>query len=50
MDGGLRHCTGDSDEEHPQGKEKAKWLSVEALQIPEEKEAKGQGEKESYTP
>ena len=29
---------------------KAKWLSEEALQIPEEKrEAKGKGEKESYT-
>ena len=30
--------------------EKAKWLSEEALQIPEEKrEAKGKGEKERYT-
>ena len=29
---------------------KAKWLSEEALQIPEEKrEAKGKGEKERYT-
>ena len=27
----------------------AKWLSEEALQIVEKKEAKGKGEKESYT-
>ena len=29
---------------------KAKWLSVEALQIAEKREAKGKGEKERYTP
>ena len=28
---------------------KAKWLSEEALQIVEKKEAKGKGEKERYT-
>ena len=28
---------------------KAKWLSDEALQIAEKREAKGKGEKESYT-
>ena len=28
---------------------KAKWLSEEALQIAEKREAKGKGEKESYT-
>ena len=40
MDGGSWHCTGGSDQDHPQEKKckKAKWLSVEALQIPEEKE------------
>ena len=27
---------------------KAKWLSEEALQIPEKREAKGKGEKERY--
>ena len=49
MDGGLWHCTGGSDQDHPQEKEpeKAKWLSEEALQIAEEKrEVKGKGEKE----
>ena len=32
MDGGSRHCTGDRDQDHPQGKkmQKAKWLSEEA--------------------
>ena len=29
---------------------KAKWLSEEALQIAEKREAKGKGEKERYTP
>ena len=35
MDGGSWHCTGDSDQDHPRGKEmqKGKWLSQEALQI-----------------
>jgi len=52
MDGGLWHCTGGSDQDHPQEKEmqKAKWLSNEALQIAEKRrEAKGKGEKERYT-
>ena len=35
MDEDSRHCTEDKDQDHPHGKEmqKAKWLSVEALQI-----------------
>ena len=34
MDGGLSHCTGDRNQDHPQEKcKKAKWLSEEALQI-----------------
>ena len=52
MDGGLWHCRGGSDQEHPQEKEmqKAKWLSKEALQITEKRrEAKGKGEKERQT-
>ena len=46
------HCTGDRDQDHPQGKEmqKAKWLSEEALQIAvKRREAKSKGEKERYT-
>ena len=42
------HCTGGSDQDHPQEKEmqKAKWLSEEDLQIAEKRrEAKGKGEK-----
>ena len=52
MDGGLWHCTGGSDQDHPQEKEmqKAKWLSGEALQIAEKgRESKGKGKKERYT-
>ena len=51
MDGGLLHCTGDRDQDHPQEKcKKAKWLSEEALQIAVKRtEAKGTGEKERYT-
>ena len=53
MDGGLWHCTGGSDQDHPQEKQickKAKWLSEEALQIAEKRrEVKGKGEKERYT-
>jgi len=52
MDGGSWHCTGGSDQDHPQEKKrkKAKWLSEEALQIAEKRrEAKGKGEKERYT-
>ena len=44
MDGGSRHCTGGSDQDHPQEKKckKAQWLSKEALQIAEKRrEAKG---------
>ena len=46
------HCTGGSDQDHPQEKEskKAKWLSEEALQIAKKRrEAKGKGEQERYT-
>ena len=51
MDGGLWHYTGGRDQDHPQEKEckKAKWLSEEALQIPEKRrESKGKREKERY--
>ena len=51
MDRDSRHCTGDSDKDHPQEKEmqKAKWLSEEALQIAvKRREAKSKGEKERY--
>ena len=48
MDGGSGHCTGGSDQDHPQ--EKAKWLSEEALEIAEKRrEVKDKGEKERYT-
>ena len=52
MDGGLRHCIGDRDQDHPHQKEKcknAKWLSEEALQIAvKRREMKSKGEKERY--
>ena len=49
--GGLWHCEGDRDQDHPQEKcKKAKWVSEEALHIAEKRrEAKGKGEKERYT-
>ena len=39
MDGGSWHCTGGSDQDHPQEKEmqKSKMLSEDALQIAEKK-------------
>ena len=39
MDGGMQHCTGDSDQNHPQEKEiqKTKWFSEEALKIAEKR-------------
>ena len=46
MDTGSYHCTGGSDQVHPQEKEmeKAKWLSEEALQTAEKRrEAKSKG-------
>jgi len=52
MDRGWWHCTGGSDQDHPQEKEmqKAKWLSEVALQIAEKRrEAKHKREKERYT-
>ena len=51
MDGGLGHCTGDRDQDHPMEKKckKAKWLSGEALQIAvKRREEKSKGEKERY--
>ena len=53
MDRGLRICTGDRNQDHPQEKEmqkKAKWLSEQALQIAvKRREANSKGEKERYT-
>ena len=39
MDGSPWHCTGGSENDHPQEKEmqKGKWLSEEALQIAEKR-------------
>ena len=42
----LWHCTGGSDQDHPQEKEMQKGKMVEeALQIAEKRDAKGKGEK-----
>ena len=51
MDGGLWHCTGDKDQDHPQEKyKKAKGLSAEVLQIAvKRREVESKGEKETYT-
>ena len=48
MDRGLCHWS--SNQDHPKKKncKKAKWLSEEALQIAEKREAKGKEEKEKY--
>ena len=44
-----KYCTGGSRQNHSKDKEKmAKWLSEEALQIAEEREAKSKGERERY--
>ena len=51
MDGGLCHCTGGRDQDHPMEKkcEKAKWLFGEVLQIAvKRREVKSKGEKERY--
>ena len=50
MDGGLWHCTGDRNQDHPQEKfKKAKWLSGEVLQVARKRrEEKNKGEKERY--
>ena len=47
MDRGSWHCTGSSDQDHPQEKEmqKGKMVSEEALQIAEKRKVKGKGEK-----
>ena len=48
MDGGLWHCTGGHDQDHPQEK-KGKWLPEEVLQIAEKRRGtKDKGEKERY--
>ena len=48
MDRGSWHCTGDSDQDHPQEKEMQKNQN-EALQIAwKRREAKSKGEKERY--
>ena len=52
MDGDSWHCTGGSDQDHPQEKEtqKGKMAIEEALQIAvKRREAKRKGEKERYT-
>ena len=51
MDGSSEHCTGGGDQTIPKKNKcnKAKWLSEEALQIAEKREAKGKGAKERYT-
>ena len=49
MEGGSWHCTGGSDQDHPQEKEmqKGKMLSEDTLQIAEKRrEVKGKGEKD----
>ena len=47
------HCTGGSDQDHPQKKKykKAKWLHDEAYEktAMKRREVKGKGEKERYT-
>ena len=52
MDGGSWHCTGGGDQNRPQEEEmqKGKMVVWKALQIAvKRREAKGKGEKESYT-
>ena len=52
MDKGSWHCTGNSDQDHPQEKEmqKGKMFVWWDLQIAEKRrEVKGKGEKETYT-
>ena len=52
MDGGSWHCTGGSDQDHPQEKEiqKGKIVVWGALQIAEKRrESKNKGKKEIYT-
>ena len=49
--GGSLHCTGDRDQDDPQGKncKKAKWLSEEVLQVAVKiREVKSKGAKERY--
>ena len=49
MDGGLRHCTGDRDQDHPQGKEMQKgkmavWGGLKKAE--KRRDVKSKGEKE----
>ena len=51
MDRGPEYCTGGGEQNHPKAneKQKAKWLSEEALQIAEEQiELKSKGEGKIY--
>ena len=52
MDRGLSHCAEGSDQDDPQEKEKqkAKWLSVEALQIAKKRREQKTKEKRKDTP
>ena len=52
MDGGSRHCTGNSDQDLPPQKEmqQGKWFLEEALKIADKnREVKGKGEQERHT-
>ena len=50
MNGGLCHCIGDREQDHPQEKEMQKGKIVEeALQTAMKRDSKGKGEKERYT-
>ena len=52
MDGDSWHCTGGSDQDHPQEKEmqKGQMTVLETLKTAiKRREAKGKGEKEKYT-
>ena len=52
MDGGLGHCTGGRNQDHPQEKEmqQTKWLAEETLQVAvKRREVKGKGENERYS-
>ena len=52
MDGGLWHCIGGRDQDHPQEKEMQKGIMIVWGGLTnswERREAKGKGEKEWYT-
>ena len=54
MDRGSQHCTGGTNQDHPQENQMQKgknWMFEEALQIAEKRrEVKGKREKERYIP